>query len=43
MPAPGAKTFAMATELGAAYVTVSDDLTALRTGLAAGLQVAGKL
>jgi 2-dehydro-3-deoxyglucarate aldolase/4-hydroxy-2-oxoheptanedioate aldolase len=41
IPAPNAEGFAFAGEEGAAYVTVSDDLTALQVGLAAGLTVAG--
>lgn len=39
MPAPSPTAFALAGRLGAAYVTVSDDLTALRLGLAQGLAV----
>lgn len=39
MPAPGERSFAFAIEHGAGYVTVSDDLTALRLGLTQGLAV----
>lgn len=42
MPASDAVMYALARELGADYVTVSDDLTALRTGLEAGLTIARK-
>ena len=41
IPAPTAEGFAFAKVEGAGYVTVSDDLTALQLGLAAGLTVAG--
>jgi len=40
LPAPGAKAFALASAEGAGYVTVSDDITALRLGFVQGLQVA---
>jgi 2-dehydro-3-deoxyglucarate aldolase/4-hydroxy-2-oxoheptanedioate aldolase len=40
LPAPGAKAFALAAELGAGFVTVCDDISALRVGLEAGLKVA---
>jgi 2-keto-3-deoxy-L-rhamnonate aldolase RhmA len=40
LPAPGAKAFALAREEGAGYVTISDDITALRLGFAQGLEVA---
>jgi 2-keto-3-deoxy-L-rhamnonate aldolase RhmA len=42
LPAPGAKTFALAEAEGARYVTVSDDITALRLGFSKGLEVAGR-
>ena len=42
LPAPGAKAFALAVAEGAQYVTVSDDITALRLGFAKGLEVAGR-
>ncbi len=42
MPAPGGAMFSLARELGADYVTVSDDLTALRAGLEAGFDVSRK-
>ena len=41
IPATTADGFAFAVDEGAAYVTVSDDLTALQAGLSAGLTVAG--
>lgn len=41
LPAPGRKMFEFACRHRAAFVTVSDDLTALRLGLAQGLAVAG--
>jgi 4-hydroxy-2-oxoheptanedioate aldolase len=40
LPAPGAGPFALAAEEGASFVTVCDDITALRVGFEAGLQVA---
>ena len=40
LPAPGPKAFALAEAEGASYVTVSDDITALRLGFAKGLEVA---
>lgn len=40
LPAPGPKAYGLAVAEGAGYVTVCDDLTALRTGLVNGLQVA---
>ncbi|MDP9137678.1 MAG: aldolase/citrate lyase family protein [Pseudomonadota bacterium] len=40
LPAPGAAVYRLAAEEGAGYVTVSDDLTALRLGLTRGLEVA---
>jgi len=40
LPAPGAGPFALAAEEGATFVTVCDDITALRLGFEAGLQVA---
>ena len=40
LPAPGAGPFALAAEEGASFVTVCDDITALRLGFEAGLQVA---
>ena len=40
MPAPGPATFAFACEHDASFVTLSDDLSALRTGLAQGLTIA---
>ena len=40
LPAPGDGPFALAAEQGASFVTVCDDITALRVGLNAGLQVA---
>jgi 2-keto-3-deoxy-L-rhamnonate aldolase RhmA len=42
LPAPGAKAFALAEAEGARYVTVSDDITALRLGFSKGLEVAGR-
>jgi 2-keto-3-deoxy-L-rhamnonate aldolase RhmA len=42
LPAPGPKAFGLAADEGASYVTVSDDITALRLGFAKGLEVAGK-
>jgi 2-dehydro-3-deoxyglucarate aldolase/4-hydroxy-2-oxoheptanedioate aldolase len=42
LPAPSPKAFALAVAEGASYVTVSDDITALRLGFAQGLEVAGK-
>jgi 4-hydroxy-2-oxoheptanedioate aldolase len=42
LPAPSPKAFALAAAEGASYVTVSDDITALRLGFAQGLEVAGK-
>jgi len=39
LPAPGAGAFALAAEEGASFVTVCDDITALRVGFEAGLQV----
>jgi 2-keto-3-deoxy-L-rhamnonate aldolase RhmA len=42
LPAPSPKAFALAAAEGASYVTVSDDITALRLGFAKGLEVAGK-
>lgn len=42
MPAPSAKPYAFAVKHGACFVTVSDDLTAMRAGLAQGLRVTGK-
>ena len=41
MPAPSPAVLAFATEHGAGYVTVADDLTALRTGFEAALVAAG--
>jgi 2-dehydro-3-deoxyglucarate aldolase/4-hydroxy-2-oxoheptanedioate aldolase len=40
LPAPGAGPFALAAEQGATFVTVCDDITALRVGFESGLQVA---
>lgn len=40
LPAPGPAAYALAVAEGAGYVTVCDDLTALRSGLAKGLEVA---
>lgn len=40
LPAPSAAVYAFAREQGASYVTVCDDLTALRVGLEKGLEVA---
>ena len=40
LPVPGEAAYLLAAEEGAGYVTVSDDLTALRTGFAKGLEVA---
>jgi 4-hydroxy-2-oxoheptanedioate aldolase len=40
LPAPGPATYALAVAEGAGYVTVCDDLTALRLGFARGLEVA---
>lgn len=40
LPAPGPEAYALAVAEGAGYVTVCDDLTALRTGFARGLEVA---
>jgi len=40
LPAPGKGPFALAAEEGASFVTVCDDITALRVGFEAGLQVA---
>jgi 4-hydroxy-2-oxoheptanedioate aldolase len=40
LPAPGAGPFALAVEQGASFVTVCDDITALRVGLESGLKVA---
>ena len=40
LPAPGPAAYALAVAEGAGYVTVSDDLTALRLGFAQGLEVA---
>lgn len=40
LPAPNAKAYGLAVAEGAGYVTVSDDLTALRVGLAKGLEMA---
>jgi 2-keto-3-deoxy-L-rhamnonate aldolase RhmA len=40
LPSPGAKSFALAVELGASFVTVCDDITALRVGLESGLKIA---
>jgi 4-hydroxy-2-oxoheptanedioate aldolase len=40
LPAADASAYALAVAEGAAYVTVCDDLTALRVGLAKGLEVA---
>ncbi|MGE3876471.1 MAG: aldolase/citrate lyase family protein, partial [Parvibaculaceae bacterium] len=40
LPAPGAKAFALAVELGASFATVCDDITALRVGLEKGLETA---
>jgi 2-keto-3-deoxy-L-rhamnonate aldolase RhmA len=40
LPAPGARPFALAMEQGASFVTVCDDITALRVGLESGLKVA---
>jgi 2-dehydro-3-deoxyglucarate aldolase/4-hydroxy-2-oxoheptanedioate aldolase len=40
LPAPGIGAFTLATDLGASYATVCDDITALRTGLEKGLEVA---
>jgi 2-dehydro-3-deoxyglucarate aldolase/4-hydroxy-2-oxoheptanedioate aldolase len=42
MPAPGAKAYDFAVRHGACFVTVSDDLTALRLGFAQGLRVGGR-
>jgi 2-dehydro-3-deoxyglucarate aldolase/4-hydroxy-2-oxoheptanedioate aldolase len=42
LPAPSAKAFAFAVKHGACFVTVSDDLTAMRAGLAQGLRVTGR-
>jgi 2-keto-3-deoxy-L-rhamnonate aldolase RhmA len=42
LPAPGRAVFDFAARNGAAFVTVSDDLTALRIGLTEGLAVAGR-
>lgn len=42
LPAPSPKAYAFAVENGACFVTVSDDLTALRQGLAQGLRVTGR-
>jgi 2-keto-3-deoxy-L-rhamnonate aldolase RhmA len=41
IPAPGRVVFAFASRQQASFVTVGDDLSALRTGLAQGLVVAG--
>lgn len=41
LPAPGARMFEFARRQRAAFVTVSDDLTALRLGFAKGLTVVG--
>jgi 2-dehydro-3-deoxyglucarate aldolase/4-hydroxy-2-oxoheptanedioate aldolase len=38
LPAPGADAFTLAAEEGASFVTVCDDITALRVGFEAGLQ-----
>jgi len=40
LPAPSAGAYALAVAEGAGYVTVSDDITALRLGFAEGLKVA---
>jgi 2-dehydro-3-deoxyglucarate aldolase/4-hydroxy-2-oxoheptanedioate aldolase len=40
LPAPGAEAYALAAAEGAGYVTVSDDITALRLGFTKGLEVA---
>jgi 2-keto-3-deoxy-L-rhamnonate aldolase RhmA len=40
LPAPSARAYALAVAEGAGYVTVSDDLTALREGFAKGLEIA---
>jgi 2-keto-3-deoxy-L-rhamnonate aldolase RhmA len=40
LPAPGAAAYRLAAEQGASYVTLSDDLTALRLGFANGLEIA---
>jgi 4-hydroxy-2-oxoheptanedioate aldolase len=40
LPTPGAQAYALAVAEGAHYVTMCDDLTALRLGFAQGLQVA---
>jgi 2-dehydro-3-deoxyglucarate aldolase/4-hydroxy-2-oxoheptanedioate aldolase len=40
LPAPGAAAYKLAVDEGAGYVTLSDDLTALRLGFAQGLEVA---
>lgn len=42
LPAPNAQAYALAVAEGAGYVTVSDDLTALREGFGKGLEVARK-
>ena len=42
LPAPSRAVLDFATERGASFVTVSDDLTALRVGLAQGLALVGK-
>lgn len=42
LPAPSDRAYAFAVEHKACFVTVSDDLTALRQGLAQGLRVTGR-
>jgi 2-dehydro-3-deoxyglucarate aldolase/4-hydroxy-2-oxoheptanedioate aldolase len=42
LPAPNPKALALAIAEGAAYTTLTDDLSALRTGLAQGLTMLGK-